>query len=271
MYRFLTRPKWIAFHALMLGLVVTMVNLGFWQLRRLHERRDQNHTISQREAMSTTPLDSVLTTSLGRHGEAVRDAEWRPVSASGHYDAAHQLLIRNRSNASGQGGYHVVTPLVVDGRTDGAVLLVNRGWIDRSAETSVPAPASGTVTITGRVRVTQQRGLLGPHDPATGTLTQLARVDLDRIATQTSTPIYPAYVELLTQQPSTTGADPTLVPSPELDEGPHLSYAIQWFLFSSFVVIGWVIAVRRSAQAAAQPPDEGPPAGGEPGELSVTS
>ena len=34
--------------------------------------------------------------------------------------------------------------------------------------------------------------------------------------------------------------------APTLDEGPHLSYTIQWFIFSICVIVGWVLAVRRS-------------------------
>ena len=50
MYRFLLKPRWIAFHVLVLALMVTMVNLGFWQLRRLDERRAANREVSTRTA-----------------------------------------------------------------------------------------------------------------------------------------------------------------------------------------------------------------------------
>ena len=35
-------PKWIAFHVLVVVVVVAMINLALWQLRRLDERRDFN-------------------------------------------------------------------------------------------------------------------------------------------------------------------------------------------------------------------------------------
>jgi len=41
---------------------------------------------------------------------------------------------------------------------------------------------------------------------------------------------------------------PRLIPLPELGDGPHLSYAGQWFLFSACAVVGWVVIVRRAAR-----------------------
>jgi 2-aminoethylphosphonate-pyruvate transaminase len=55
----------------------------------------------------------------------------------------------------------------------------------------------------------------------------------------------PVYVDLVASTPSETGGLAP-VPDPELNEGPHLSYTLQWWFFSLCVVVGWVIAVRRS-------------------------
>ena len=60
----------------------------------------------------------------------------------------------------------------------------------------------------------------------------------------------PAYLELLETTLQPAGAQPALLPLPELDEGPHLSYAIQGFLFSAMAIGGWFLAVRRSSSAA---------------------
>jgi len=55
------------------------------------------------------------------------------------------------------------------------------------------------------------------------------------------------YLELESSQPADAkGLTP--IPLPELDEGPHLSYAIQWFTFSALAVIGWVLVVRKTAR-----------------------
>jgi cytochrome oxidase assembly protein ShyY1 len=181
--------------------------------------------------------------------EAVASAEWRPLAAEGVYDDAATVLIRNRT-LDGAAGYHVVTPLVLDG---GDAVLVNRGFIPRGTSADAPDPPaapSGRVTVVGRVRPTQERGLFGPPNPAEGTLTEAQRIDVPRLAEQLPYPVLPAYLELLTTAPAPPEPQPSLLPLPALDEGPHLSYALQWFFFSALALTGWFLAVRREVAAA---------------------
>lgn len=247
MYRFLVKPRWILFHVMVVVLAVTMVNLAFWQLRRLDERRQQNRDVRDRGALSIEPVDALVTAGppMGGH----QDIEWRRVSAAGTYDVAHQVLVRDRSQG-GQAGFHVLTPLVTAG---GPALVVNRGFVPfGNGHPDIPTPPSGSVSVVGRVRPTQVRSGLGPRDPANGVLTDLARADLARYQQQLPYPIYPVYVELLSSVPATTTDFPALIPPPALDEGPHLSYAVQWFIFSAMAVIGWVVIVRKSAREGGQ-------------------
>ena len=246
MYRFLAKPRWIAFHLLVVALMVAMVNLALWQLRRLDEKKTFNRVVRDRGTQTVVPVSSLLP--IGVTAEAVASAEWRRVSATGTYDLV-QLLIRSRS-FNGRPGFHVVTTLKLD---DGRTLLVNRGWIAISQQPGVspppPAPATGEVTIAGRIRRSQQKGTFGAADPSTGTLTELNRVDVGRIARQSSGPVLPAYIEL--EQTAPTTSDPALIPLPELSDGPHLSYAVQWFIFTLCAAVGWVLVGRKSARARA--------------------
>ena len=248
MRQFLGKPKWIVLTVLVVVATVAMVWAGFWQLRRLDERRDRNAVIRERAAAPVAPASSVLNPDESVD-EARAAAEWRNVEASGTYDAGAEVLIRNRS-LDGAPGYHVVTPLVM---ADGTAVLVNRGWIPLSPEAGVapevPEPTPGEVTVVGRVRGSQERGALGPTDAADGTLEQLARVDVARIAQQVPYPLLPAYVELESQDPAAPQPLPRLIPTPELDEGPHLAYAVQWFIFATLAVGGWVLLVRRERQS----------------------
>ncbi|MFM8483032.1 MAG: hypothetical protein ACKOBT_06775, partial [Actinomycetota bacterium] len=57
--------------------------------------------------------------------------------------------------------------------------------------------------------------------------------------------LLPVAVELDISDPIDDGSLQP-VAAPELSDGPHLSYAIQWLIFAAAVVIGWVLAVRRS-------------------------
>ena len=240
-YRFLTRPKWVLFSAVMLGLVVLMVNLALWQLRRLHERRAINAEVVA--AMHEDPIDATAPGPI---------RQWRTLTASGTYDVSQQVLIRNRSY-QGQPGFHVVTPLKL---ADGRALLVNRGWIPLTEDGSTPtppAPPGGPVVVTGRARASQQRGaFFSPRDPPDGTLRQLYRVDVPRIGQQTPYPLIDDYVELLTTTPAVAASQPVLIPAPALDDGPHLSYAGQWVFFSGCAVAGWILVVRRTVKQQAK-------------------
>ena len=79
-------------------------------------------------------------------------------------------------------------------------------------------------------------------------LTALARPDLARYQEQLDYDILPVLIQLESQQPS--GNDlPAPIPRPELDEGPHLSYAVQWFIFSLIAIIGYPLVIRRIAHS----------------------
>jgi len=54
-YRFALRPRWILSHLLVLLLVIVMVNLGLWQLRRLHERTTYNASVRANESQPGQP------------------------------------------------------------------------------------------------------------------------------------------------------------------------------------------------------------------------
>jgi cytochrome oxidase assembly protein ShyY1 len=134
-----------------------------------------------------------------------------------------------------------VTPLLL---ADGRVLLVARGFVPVDDEPP-PAP-EGDVSIEGRLRRSEVRrtGALG--DEREGDLTVAQRVDIPRLAAQLPGDVVPMYVELTTSDPPEAGDLPEPIDEPTLDEGPHLSYAVQWFLFSAMVAVGWILAVRRS-------------------------
>jgi cytochrome oxidase assembly protein ShyY1 len=239
--RFWLRPKWIAGHILAIVLVVSFVNLGFWQLRRLHEKQRRNATIEARTTLPPEPVDRLT-------GPA-SSMEFRRVSVRGTYDEAASVLVKSRS-LDGQAGFWVATPMLLD---DGRAVEVVRGFAQftdlpsTDVFNSMPPP-SGTVTVTGLAMLSQHRGSFGPRDPNTGTLTQVVRVDLGRIQQQYPRKLLPVWVQLQTQTPPQRNGFPKLLPPPERSEGPHRSYAIQWFIFATVGAVGWPILLYRTAQ-----------------------
>ncbi|HUF98812.1 MAG TPA: SURF1 family protein [Ilumatobacter sp.] len=235
MYGFLLRPKWIGFHLLVLAGIVTMVYLGFWQLDRLDQKQTFNARVEQRYDEPPVPLDELLVPSAD-----VDDLEWRPVTVNGTFAADGSIQIVNRSQY-GRAGENTVTPMRLD---DGRVLLVNRGFLPLDIDP--PAPPTGTVALTGRLRLSQTRtfGQLG--DPADGVLELAQRVDIDRLSEQIDADVVPMYLDVYKSVPAESAPQPEPVIAPELDEGSHLSYAVQWFIFALAVAVGWTLAVRRS-------------------------
>lgn len=253
-YRFVLQPKWMLSHLFVLTLVVVMVNLGFWQLRRLDEKKDRNRRITSRSAQPARPISRVLTPR--NSFDDAGPVEFRPVTVTGHFRAAQELLVRSRSLADAPGSW-VLTPLVM---ADGTAVVVNRGWISNEGRfDAVPAPyraPSGEVTVTGLIRLTEVRGSFGPRDPLSGRLTNLARADIGRLQRQVPERLVPAWVQLQREAPEPTTRVPRVLPRPELTEGPHLSYAIQWFTFSLMALVVYPLILRRRANELARGDEE---------------
>jgi len=227
---FLLRPKWLAFHVLVFVSVALMVWLGFWQLRRLDARQEFNATVTERIDQPPVPFDTLLDDAV----TDPRSVEWRQVTVSGEY-VPDQILWFNRTQ-DGIAGDNVLTALIGD---DGATVVVNRGFVTLGAPT-------GSIDVLGRIRVPPGRQLGELTDSADGPVTEVRRVDLDLLDAQLPGVLAPVYLDLIGSVPNVTPTDPVPVPPPTLDEGPHLSYAVQWFIFATAVLIGWVLAIRRS-------------------------
>lgn len=246
----LLTPRWILVHLLVVALVVVMVNLSMWQFRRLDDRQAFNDKVRANATARPVPLDDLV---AELSSVAPADVEWRNVVVTGTFRPADEVIVLNRSQ-NGAAGIDPLTPL--DTTVDGVphVVLVDRGFVPLSAE--VPPPPSGEVELLGRVRLSQERRLGGLTDPAQGELAEVQRVDVERLAPQMATSpdqvVLPFYVDLL-QSPDVTGNIPTPVANPDLSEGSHLSYAIQWLIFSACAVIAWVFLVRRSFARAGSP------------------
>ena len=254
-WRFALRPKWIVRHVAVAALVVAMVLAGLWQLRRLDERRDHKALVEARQQAPVAEVGAVIPATAAVGDDAVDHVLYRSVTATGTYVHEDTVVVENRT-LNGASGAWVLTPLRLE---DGAAVVVNRGFIgfDRSGAIDAPSAPTGPIVVEGLVLASQERGRFGPRDPADGDLDVLARVDLDRLQAQVGYDVLPAYVQLLESQPGedpVAGGTPAIVPleEPELDDGPHLSYAVQWFIFSTIAAGGYALLLRRMARDQAR-------------------
>lgn len=245
-YRFALRPKWIVSHLFVLALVVAMVGAMFWQIDRLHQKQDRNARIRSRSSEPVVAVNRLV--HPGEPFSAAAPVEFRRVTATGTYRTDEEVLVRSRSRLGSPGSW-ILTPLDLGG---GVAVTVNRGWVPNSGQlTSIPkryrAPA-GRFRVEGYLRQTETRGSFGPRDPKTGTLSNLARADVARLDQQVPERLLPAYVQMQRQSRGIAPADPRPVPKPELDEGPHFSYAVQWAIFSAVALFGYPLILRRRAR-----------------------
>ena len=254
--RFLLRPLWLLSHLFVVALVVAMVSLGFWQLRRLDEKRDRNELIESRMEQPVAPVDDLLAPAADGGDDAVAEARFRRVTATGTYDDEATVVVRNRSQ-DGVAGAWLVTPLALEGGDRVGVL---RGFVSFTPAGDVveAAVAEGEVTVEGLVVDPGSFDGTAPRDLAP----LLAGDDVlaGLVLAERSVPSEPSAADAASAQPTSLLA----VPPPELSEGPHLGYAVQWFIFSTIAVVGYPLVLRRVVARRGKEADderEGRPAG----------
>jgi cytochrome oxidase assembly protein ShyY1 len=240
-YRFLTRPIWVLFALIVAIVTYVFISLGFWQLDRLAERRFENTISEQRANQEPVPMEAVMSVD-DPIDEAGEEHVFRTVTMTGHFDPSHEVFVRSQT-FEGTAGFHVLTPFVDD---EGNALLVNQGWIPL-ADDKPPftAPEDGDRTIIVTLAASQPRRGVGPTEPE-GTLERIARVDVGRLQEQMPYSLYPVYaVAYGTPDPSRY---PIAVAFPDLDDGSHKIYAIQWFVFAAISVGGFWALARTTAR-----------------------
>lgn len=242
------RPRWIVSHVIVLALVALAINLGLWQLRRLHDKQDRNAEIVARTHLPPASWDEL--TKL-----TPQESQYRRVSFTGHFDVDDEVAVKNRT-FNGAPGRQIVTPLVVSGQK--RVILVLRGWAPLSvggidAPFEAVSPGRGQVTVSGWVLPTEPPPSIGRKN-AELEHSEVSRISIDSIARLRSLSLMPVYIQMERQQPLAPTSRLSPVPLPELDEGPHFSYAVQWGIFSLIALIGYPLILRKVAR---QPYDSG--------------
>ncbi|MEN3533778.1 SURF1 family protein [Microbispora sp. ZYX-F-249] len=244
MYRFLLTRRWVGLHLLVLALIPAFFFLGKWQWGRFEERSATSALITANLGAAPVPIDR-----LGRPGATVPERDrYRIVTATGRYDPAHELVVRRRT-LNTRVGFYVITPLV----TPQGAVLVNRGWVPAGATADapprVPAPPTGEVTVTGRLRPAETRENTGIRNRSGLPAGQILLIDTPALAKGLPYGVFGGFVELTAQTPMPAEA-PELLPPPDVGGGGglNLAYAVQWWLFIGIAVGGWVLLVRREAR-----------------------
>ena len=245
--RFLLSRRWVLFAAAVVVLAYGCYLLGRWQFHRLDDREATNAQTRANLSASPAPVDDVLAA-----GRPVGDRdEWRRVTATGTYLPDSSVVVRYQTR-EGSSGVDVVTPL----RTAaGPSLLVDRGWLATGNtgldSVDAPPPPSGRVTVVGWVRADATGSSTRVEDRSTRAISSAA------IGKALDLPVYGGFVDALKETPPPTKR---LVPvdKPDLGNGPHFFYGLQWWFFGVLAVVGFGYLAwdeRRKLRAPTPPAD----------------
>jgi len=227
-----TKEPWAFFKYLIaLVMVILCIWAAQWQYQRGVDRHARNTIIAERILKPATQLSEVANDPAA--------SEWRTVRAIGTFATEQQILLRNRY-WDGKYGFEVLT---LFNTPDGKRFWVDRGWVQAGATALTPPVVTMVpkveVTIEGRLRLDSSlpRGsffaLPGKGDELIRKLNAQSQLETDDF-----------YIDLL------TGSEPALTPAvtaqlPELSDGPHMAYALQWLFFGGLIIYGRIL-IRRT-------------------------
>jgi cytochrome oxidase assembly protein ShyY1 len=249
---FLLRPGWIALALVVIAFTyLCFMVLAPWQLGKNTRTSRENHQIDY--SLNTPPVP--LNTLLPQQDSSAPSAQWRRVTAAGHYLPDVQVLARLRV-VEGDPAFEVLAPFVVDG---GPTVLVDRGYVrpeQGSHVPPIPRPPEGKVSITARLRDSEPT-VQGKDPFSSDGVQQVYSINPAQVSALTGVPLAGSYLQLVENQPGGLG----VIGIPHLDAGPFLSYGIQWISFGILAPIGLgyfvysELRVRRKEQQKTPPPD----------------
>lgn len=240
MLGFLLKPRWLGLLAFVVVFGAVCFQLGYWQYERHEDRLVRNDVIRANLAADPVPIESVV----GPEEPVTDESEWVVVQASGTYDPTSAATVKFLSR-DGAPGADVVVPLRLD---DGTAILVNRGWIpaeNTGARPEIPGPPAGDVTITGWLRPNSRAG----GEAVRINEGQVRAIDSTGFGESVGYPLRPGYLNLRTEDPA-AGDAPALEPDPDLSQGVHFFYALQWWFFGLLGVVGFGWFARAEARSS---------------------
>lgn len=238
-YRFVFSPRWMGYLLLAAIFAAACTALGFWQLGRRDEVLQSIAVVKNN--YSAPAVDYASASSWMKDYDPTK--QWRPVSVRGHYLSEQTRIVRNRVNNSSP-GYDVIVPFQT---TSGDVIAVDRGWLPigdkkEGYPDSVPPPPAGQVQLVGRIKPSEP--VLNRGAPAG----QIATINLPLLSSEVHLNVDTGAYLLMESESPSSSVTPTPYPQPSIDEGPHLSYAFQWFAFGVMFFVGWGYLVRQQAK-----------------------
>jgi surfeit locus 1 family protein len=230
----------IAFGVLAFAAAGVCVRLGIWQLDRLAQRRANNTIVSARGAAPVMTLSEL-------QGTDTVDTHWRRVRVEAVADYANELVHATRTQ-NGSPGVHLLTPVrPLDGSWGDTAIVLLRGYLYSPDGRTVDLPKAREADT---LRLEALLTSFPPPRPGNARMQSapgaLRLLDRDTLSTIVGRPVAPFVLLALGDTIMQDITRPTRVPPPTVTDGPHLSYAMQWFAFATVFVVGFVIFARGS-------------------------
>jgi surfeit locus 1 family protein len=217
----------IGFFLLCLIFFVVLCQLGIWQLHRYHYKKDLLTAYDQR--LHAAPISFMAAM------KNPQNLRFQSVTVTGHYEDKFQMVISNRYYQD-KPGFEVLTPLRIQG--DNKLLLVDRGWIEKTTKPLALPKISGDQHITGYIKLLDERqfilgnNILEPNS----TPVVIQKIDIADINALTHEAFYPFVLRLNPAQPNGFVRDWIISASPP---ERHFGYAIQWFAMALVLLIAY--------------------------------
>ncbi|MHC6176599.1 SURF1 family protein [Glutamicibacter endophyticus] len=243
MYRFLASTRWVGWLLLVVIFAAACVGLGKWQMDRRTEVLAEIAKVNTNYFAEPLTGDAVY----GKFESLPEDDTWLTVQLTGRYLSEDTVLVRNRVKA-GRPGYEVLVPFRT---TEGKTVVIDRGYLpignQRAGEPDdIPAPPSGTVTVKAHLKPGEAKLQRGA--PAG----QIASIHLPDLAAALNYPIAQGAYGISYEESPAPASAPQPLDRPDTDEGPHLSYSYQWFMFGALAFVGFWYAARQQKRLNAQ-------------------
>ena len=237
--------RWTGWFLVAFTFALACVGLASWQIERRSEAVSKIERVASNYDLEKLPFEEVSSLS----GDSVVGYEWRQVELSGNYLVENALLVRNRAIA-GQPGFVQLVPFLLE---TGEIVVVERGWIAADSDLNPSEtflPSDSLKTLVARVRLGET---VPNRESPSG---QLTSINLPEIRELTNLDIEQGfYLRMVTESPSESSY-PQPLSRPVLDEGNHLSYAVQWVIFAvmGFLALFWAIRQEQEFQRMEKDP-----------------
>lgn len=232
--------RWLGWLVVASIFAIACALLSNWQFARREEALSRISVIKSNYDQAPTDLNELLP-----YNSFNPDQEWRPVQVRGHYLPETSVLVRNRP-LNGQPGFLQVIGFQMD---NGKIIAIERGWLPtgnlQDSPDFVPSVSTGDIELVGRLRPSEPN--IG-RDAPTGQLATLNLRDWveDRNIQE---PVFKGFYLRMQSETPSAGKTVKSMPMPEMSEGNHLSYALQWILFALMALGALLWAIRSEVMA----------------------